>query len=73
MQDGYVGDGNVDGDAGVEVAAVVFGEGSVGRREEDGAVNFVAGWHFGGWFGWEVFWWEGLFLKVLVRVILCFV
>lgn len=47
MQDGNVGDGDVDGDAGVEVAAAVFGEGRVGGRENEGAVYFVAGWHCG--------------------------
>ena len=46
MQNGDVGDWDVDGDAGVEVAAVVFGERGVGWGEEDGAGNFVAGWHF---------------------------
>lgn len=48
MQDGDVRDGDVDGDAGVEVAAVVFGEGRVGWGEDDGAGDFVDGWHFWG-------------------------
>jgi hypothetical protein len=45
VEDRDVGDRDVDGDAGVEVAAPVFGERSVGWWEDDGAVNFVAGWH----------------------------
>ena len=40
MQNGNVRDGDVDGDAGVEVAAVVFGEGCVGWGEDDGAGDF---------------------------------
>lgn len=60
MEDRDVGDGDVDGDAGVEVAAAVFGEGGVGWGEDEGAVYFVAGrhlwcvigrscWRVGGW------------------------
>jgi len=73
VQDGDVGDGNIDGHAGVEVAAVVLGESGVGWGKEDGAVDFIAGWHFGGWVGWEVFWWKGMYFRKLVRVFLCFV
>jgi hypothetical protein len=45
VEDWDVGDRDVDGDAGVEVAAPVFGERSVGWWEDDGTVYFVAGWH----------------------------
>jgi len=45
VEDGDVGDWDVDGDARVEVAAVVFGEGRVGWGEDDGAGDFVAGGH----------------------------
>ena len=48
MQDRDVGDWDVDGDARVEVAAMVFGKGRVRGWEEDGAGDFVAGWHFCG-------------------------
>lgn len=45
MEDGDVGDWDVDGDARVEVAVVVFGEGRIGWGEDDGAGDFVAGGH----------------------------
>lgn len=63
MQDGDVRDGDVDGDARVEIAAVVFGEGRVGRGEDDGAGDFVAGGHCAGC-GWVVIsfvWYKGMF------------
>ena len=48
MEDWDVGHWDIDGDARVEVAAVVFGERRVGWGEDDGAVDFVAGRHCGG-------------------------
>lgn len=47
MEDWDVWDWDVDGDARVEISAVVFGERRVGWRQDDGAVDFVAGWHCG--------------------------
>jgi len=71
VQDGDVRDWDVDGDAGVEVAAVVFGKGRVRGWEEDGAGDFVAGWHFVVlWFcGFVVLLWcKGIFLNARRRV-----
>jgi hypothetical protein len=45
VKDWDVGDRDIDGDAGVEVSAPVFGERSVGWREDYGAVDLVARWH----------------------------
>jgi hypothetical protein len=45
VEDWDVGDRDVDGDAGVEVSAPIFGERCVGWWQDDGAVYFVAGRH----------------------------
>ena len=55
MEDWDVRDWDVDGDARVEIAAVVFGEGRVGWGEDDRAIDFVAGWHFVLWLGRTLF------------------